>query len=217
MNDMGAFGRLLEALRPWLDRLVFVGGWCHRLHRFHPLAARHVSPTHDARRRHRAPGRFTGWDGYGRGRRADFKEEFSTEFRPPVSKYRLGGDDGGFYAEFLAPLRGGGVRRDGTPDATVQLAGVVAQKLRYLDLLLLEPWTVRAGPEVGIPVDPGVEIRIANPVTFIAHKLLISGKRPPAKRTQDALYIHYTIELFGASIGELQRSGEVLSVRNCRT
>lgn len=206
MNDMSAFGRLLEALRPWLDHLVFVGGWCHRLHRFHPSAAPATYLPLMTRDADIAlpEGSLGGTDMGEALRRADFKEELSTEFRPPVSKYRLGGDDGGFYAEFLAPLRGGGVHRDGTPDVTVQLAGVVAQKLRHLELLLLEPWTVRVGPEIGIPVDPGVEIRIANPVTFIAHKLLISGKRPRAKRAQDVLYIHDTIELFGARIGELR-------------
>ena len=38
MNDLAAFARLLDALRPWTNQLVIVGGWAHRLHRFHPLA-----------------------------------------------------------------------------------------------------------------------------------------------------------------------------------
>jgi hypothetical protein len=38
MNDLPAMARLLEALRPWLPYLVVVGGWAHRLHRYHPLA-----------------------------------------------------------------------------------------------------------------------------------------------------------------------------------
>jgi hypothetical protein len=32
--------RLVGALRPWLPQPVIVGGWDHRLHRFHPLATR---------------------------------------------------------------------------------------------------------------------------------------------------------------------------------
>ncbi len=38
MNDTAAFARLVDALRPWLNQVVIVGGWSHRLHRFHPLA-----------------------------------------------------------------------------------------------------------------------------------------------------------------------------------
>ena len=38
MEDFEAFARLLTALRPWLGQLVVVGGWAHRLHRFHRLA-----------------------------------------------------------------------------------------------------------------------------------------------------------------------------------
>ena len=32
------FGRLLAALEPWLDQIVIVGGWAHRLYRQHPEA-----------------------------------------------------------------------------------------------------------------------------------------------------------------------------------
>jgi hypothetical protein len=38
VEDFVAFARLVDALRPWLGHLVIVGGWAHRLHRFHPLA-----------------------------------------------------------------------------------------------------------------------------------------------------------------------------------
>lgn len=38
MEDSGSFARLIDAIRPWLSHLVIVGGWAHRLHRFHPLA-----------------------------------------------------------------------------------------------------------------------------------------------------------------------------------
>ncbi len=38
MEDFANFARLLEAIRPWLSHIVIVGGWAHRLHRFHPLA-----------------------------------------------------------------------------------------------------------------------------------------------------------------------------------
>ncbi len=38
MEDLANFARLVEAIRPWLTHVVIVGGWAHRLYRFHPLA-----------------------------------------------------------------------------------------------------------------------------------------------------------------------------------
>jgi hypothetical protein len=38
VDNLGSFARLVTAIRPWLGQLVVVGGWAHRLHRFHPLA-----------------------------------------------------------------------------------------------------------------------------------------------------------------------------------
>lgn len=48
------------------------------------------------------------------------------------------------------------------------------------------------------------EIRIANPVSFIVQKLLIHAQRPSAKRAQDALYLHDTLDLFGGQLDKLQ-------------
>jgi hypothetical protein len=42
---------------------------------------------------------------------------------------------------------------------------------------------------------------LPNPASFIAQKLLIQKYRKPEKRSQDVLYIHDTLELFG---GELE-------------
>jgi hypothetical protein len=39
-QDMEDFARLIEALHPWLDQVVVIGGWAHRLYRLHPLAQR---------------------------------------------------------------------------------------------------------------------------------------------------------------------------------
>ncbi len=39
MRDAFAMAALIDALRPWHARVVFVGGWAHRLHRLHPGAS----------------------------------------------------------------------------------------------------------------------------------------------------------------------------------
>ena len=136
-------------------------------------------------------------------RAANFREAFRGDHTPPVVQYQLGDEGQGFYAEFLTPLYGGGVRRDGTPDATRRKAGITAQKLRHVDLLLTEPWSVRLGPELSAMLDPAVDLSIANPVSFIAQKLLVRRNRPAGKQAEDPLYMHDTLELFGNELDTL--------------
>ena len=122
--------------------------------------------------------------------RADLTADALPGTVPEGDSYRLGKEDNGFYAEFLAPLFGDGKRRDGTEDATVLEAGVTAQKLRYLDLLLIEPITVDLSSASGIPTQIALSVRVVNPVTFIAQKLLIRKSRMPNKQAQDDYQVH---------------------------
>lgn len=205
MDDFSAFTRLLEALRPWLGHVVIIGGWAHRLHRFHPLShPPQYAPlrTRDADVAFSTSAPLAG-DISAAMEAAGFHEEFSGEHTPPITQYRLGGDDQGFFAEFLAPLHGSGVKRNGQPDVTVAKAGVTAQKLRHLDLLLVHPWSVQLTKEIGVPVNSPANVMLPNPVTFITQKLLIQKYRKPDKKAQDALYIHDTLELFGGELAVL--------------
>jgi hypothetical protein len=207
VNDLASFARLLDALHPWTDQLVIVGGWAHRLHRFHPLAH---PPTYEAIRTKDADLAFSSsapidGDIAAALKNASFVEELSGEEMPPVTQYRLGTDDEGFFAEFLTPLHGSGTKRSGRPDATVATAGITAQKLRHLELLLVRPWSLRLSNQVGVPVRDPVAINLANPVSFIAQKLLIQKHRKPNKQAQDVLYLHDTLELFGGELAVLRK------------
>jgi hypothetical protein len=137
-------------------------------------------------------------------KQAGFKEELSGEDTPPVTHYYLGEEDAGFYAEFLTVKKGSGLRRDGKPDMTVSQAGITAQKLRHLELLLEGPWKVRIGAETKVPIERPVDLVVPNPVSFIVQKLLIHKRRDADKKAQDVLYIHDTLELFGSSLGKLR-------------
>lgn len=206
MDDFAAIARLLDALRPWLGHLVIVGGWAHRLHRFHPKAH---PPTYAALRTRDADLAFSSsapliGDIAAALRAADFHEDCSGEHTPPITQWRLGADEAGFFAEFLAPLQGSGVKRNGQPDVTMAKAGVTAQKLRHLDLLLVRPWAVRLTKDIGVPVQSPVDVMLPNPVSFIAQKLLIQKDRRSDKKAQDALYIHDTLELFGGELAALR-------------
>jgi hypothetical protein len=135
---------------------------------------------------------------------AGFTEEFFGDDSPPATHYRLGDEDAGFYAEFLTPLVGSEMKK-GKRDATVSEAGITAQKLRYLDILLIKPWSMRVGPERQVPIEADADLFVPNATSFIVQKMLIHSGRPAHKKAQDVLYIHDTLELFGGSLGELRR------------
>jgi hypothetical protein len=203
MNDREAFATLAAALAPWGNQLVFVGGWAHRLYRLHPKA---VAPNYqplttldaDIAFAEREP--LEG-DILTRLRESGFKEELAGTHRPPVSQYTLGEEGNGFYAEFLTPLVGPPVTRDGTPKVTLAKAGITAQRLRYLELLLRSPWTVTVNAEWG--AEAPQDLRIPNPVSFIVQKLLIHDQRNANKKAQDLLYIRDTLELFADDLDAL--------------
>lgn len=205
MDDEASLARLFGALRPWLNQLVVVGGWAHRLHRLHPLAG---VPTHPPLRtrdvdlavaaREVLPG-----DIGGALERAGFRPTLLGDDSPPVTHYALEGD-AGFYAEFLTPLEGGEFTRRDRRDVTVARAGITAQKLRHLDILMVAPWYVGLDPHSEIVLVPPANVLLPNPVAFMMQKLLIQRDRRPEKRAQDLLYIHDTLELFGGALEELR-------------
>ncbi len=135
-DDSAALARLINALRPYRGDLVLIGGWAHRLSRLHPLAQPVDFPplfTQDVDLAI-ATGVRPGEEEDLRRLllEAGFTERFLGEHQPPVTHYQLE-DEGAFYVEFVAPLIG----RPGSPTSTV--AGVTAQRLRYLDILLIAP------------------------------------------------------------------------------
>lgn len=201
------FGRLILALEPWLDKVVIIGGWAHRLYRLDPRAqplsyapiltldtdvaipAHLAVTTQDIRERLAAQG---------------FKEERLGHAQPPATHYSLGEQETGFYAEFLTPLAGSEHTRAGKRKATTRIGGIVSQRLRYIEILLNAPWTVSLDASVGFPFPQPTKVQIANPAGFLAHKLLIHSKRNPAKFAKDILYIHDTLETFGGGLEDLR-------------
>jgi hypothetical protein len=202
-QDLESFARLIDALGPWLNQVVIVGGWAHRLYRLHPNAQElsypplmtldtdvavpaNVLPVgeQDIRDRLLSHG---------------FIENLLGENRPPATHYHLGSEGSGFYAEFLTPLIGREYGRGNKRKATLSIAGVTSQQLRYIELLLRQPWSVDF--ESG---QFAANIRIANPVSYLAQKLLIHGKRDREDRAKDILYMHDTMEVFGARLPELR-------------
>jgi hypothetical protein len=206
------FARLIEALHPWLDQVVVIGGWAHRLYRLHPLAQPlEYAPlaTFDTDIAVPAQLPVTGQDIHERLIARGFQEEKLGAARPPAAHYHLVSGETGFYAEFLTPLEGSVYKRGGEQDATVRIAGVSSQKLRHIDLLLNAPWTVEIGLATGYPTAETRRIQLPNPASYLVQKVLIHQKRDPADRAKDVLYIHDTIETFGGALPAIRQEWEV--------
>jgi hypothetical protein len=223
LPNQDGFSRIVKALETYLDELVFVGAWCHRLLHFHPLA---IPPVHaplmsedtDVATPEILPARSPSIAEALAA--AGFRPAFSGSDLLPVSRYYPAEDDKGLYVEFIAPLRGGGHTRTGDPDDTLAIAGITAAKLRHVDLLLFEPWQLEltrgAGFEIGTDK---LTVRVANAASYLAQKVLTLKRRQnPSKRFKDALYIHDTLTMFGDALSSLQEQGtRVLELLPART
>ena len=206
-SDVEYFARLVDALEPWLDQVVIIGGWAHRLYRQHPLAQPlDYEPlgTFDTDIAVPLDLPATGEQIRGRLLERDFREELMGDTQSPAAHYRVQSGDNNFYAEFLAPLEGSAVKRGGRRDVTARVSGVLVQKLRHLELLLQNPWNVMIAPAAGYPT-PGVRrILIPNPAAFLVQKILIHEKRDRDRRAKDILYIHDAIETFGGNLAAIR-------------
>jgi hypothetical protein len=80
---------------------------------------------------------------------------------------------------------------------------VSSQKLRHLEVLLRDPWKVPLPSVDEAQVKTSLPIQVANATAFIVQKLLICDKREKDELAKDILYIHDTIEVFGAKLDRL--------------
>ena len=210
-SDVEYFVRLVDALEPWLEQVVIIGGWAHRLYRLHPLAQPlnyeplgtfdtdvAVPPSLSA------PGEQIHERLVGR----DFHEELLGDTRPPAAHYRVQSGGTIFYAEFLTSLEGSEVKRGGRRDVTARVSGVSVQKLRHLELMFQNPWDVIISPAVGYPTPRSRRLLIPNPAAFLVQKILVHEKRNRDKRSKDILYIHDTIETFGSTLAAIREQWE---------
>jgi hypothetical protein len=209
MNDQGeneAFARLIVAIEPWLGEVVIIGGWAHQLYRLHPSAqALDYVPLMTLDTDVALPARLSvrGQDVRERLLANGFSEQRFGDDNPPATHYRLLEVRTGFFAEFLTPLKGGEYHRRGERKATKRIAGVVSQQLRYLEILLQAPWRIDLDQSNGFPLPGRRTVQVANPTGFLAHKVLVHQKRSGAKFAKDILYIHDTLETFGARLVDL--------------
>jgi len=204
--ELEPFVRLIEALELWLEEVVLIGGWAHRLYRLDRRAHGLTYPPLTTLDSDIAvPSKIEAKETSIRDRllAAGFQEEFIGEDRPPATHYHLVGQ-GGFYAEFLSPLVGSEYGRKGERKATRAVGGISSQQLRYIEILLLAPWQIALSKTNGYPFASAKQVQVANPVSFLTQKILIQDARDRKDRAKDILYIHDTIETFAGNLDELR-------------
>jgi hypothetical protein len=121
LTDVAGFSRLITALDPWLDRVVIVGGWAHRLYHLHPCTQTlDFAPLMTLDADVALPPTLLAQMPTIRDALAanGFEEEFRGDDLPPATLYYLGDKDSGFYVEFLTPLTGSDYTRSGKRKAT---------------------------------------------------------------------------------------------------
>ena len=204
--ELEAFSKFIVALESWLGEAVVVGGWAHRF--VISIRGRKLDylPLTTLDEDVAVPPKLKEQDSTVRQRLLDagFKEEFEGEDHPPATHYHYG-KGGGFYAEFLAPLVGSEYDRRGKRKATLEVAGISSQLLRYIEILLVSPWKVELSEESGYPLTSKKTVQIANPASFLAQKILIHEQRDQKDKAKDLLYIHDTVEVFSESLDELRK------------
>jgi len=201
-SDVDHFAHLIETLTPWLDQVVIIGGWAHRLYRLHPLAqSLDYEPlgTFDTDVAVPAELPATGEEIGQRLLENGFREELLGDMEPPAAHYHVTTGNTAFYAEFLSPLIGGYVKR-GKHDVTARIGGVSVQKLRHLELLLEDPWDIVIASANGFPTVQPKLLRVPNAAAFLVQKILILDRRLPEERAKDVLYIHDTFETFATNL-----------------
>jgi Nucleotidyltransferase len=182
-----AFSKFIVAIEPWLDEVVLVGGWAHRLYRLDPRARKlDYLPLTTLDGDVAVPPKLKKEESTVRKRllEAGFEEEFIGEDRPPATHYHYG-KGGNFYAEFLAPLEGSEYDRYGKRKATKKVGGVSSQLLCYIEILLLSPWKVELGQENGYALLPKRTLQIANPASFLTQKIQIHEQRDYKDKAKD--------------------------------
>ena len=199
--------RALSCLVPVRERLVVIGGAAHRLFPQHELGqdpgfellttedvdlAAPLELQHDGSR-----------ELLERLEKAGFVEEAGgADYAKHIYRLPEGGDG---YLQFIAPLTGSGVRRTGRKDHGMRFSGIHAEKLRFVDLLFQDPWTLRTRLET-----EEVSLQVVNPMAFLLQKLLILRERG-RKGPKDLLYIHDTLAVFGESLDELGHEAATLT------
>ena len=209
------FGDAVMVLRPYLNDIICIGGCANALYRHHDLASSPTPaylgtkdsdwavPVRLAKRTAEPLAELM--------KKADFVEDIRGSATEPVVKYRPKDDAMAAEIEFLCPLSGApGGRRKETASVEVQ-AGLMAQPLRYLEILTRNPWQVDLGKAPEFPGFKGVQVRVPNPAAYVVQKVLIRDqRRKNESKAKDCYYMYEVSVVFRDNLTALEQEYEKL-------
>lgn len=194
------FAQAIDALRPYLDEIVCIGGCANALYRFHEYASDVRwgylgTKDIDAGVPQRLPSAS-------RPRVAELMKKVGfTEFscgnaNEAVIKYGPADRDSAAELEFLCDLCGLS-RKDQKRSAIAVQDDLYAQPLRYLAMSLHNTWQVDLGCIPGFERFSGTMVQVPNPAAYVVSKVLIRGEqRRIAAAEKDCFYIYEVSVIF---------------------
>jgi len=194
----GFFLKAAQALQPYLDHVVFIGGCANALYRHHPFASQPaMRPLATFDLDLAAPKKLPVLAGTSLHNALSSAGMRPAPANQRTNKFRtsLGANE---TLEFLCPLTGVAKKiRDQSPALVDIQQDCTAEALDYLDLLLLHPWNIDLKDVPPLAVVESFSINIPNPASYVMQKVLIRSKRgSTAKRAKDCYYIYETSVLF---------------------
>lgn len=205
----------VQTLKPYLSDIICIGGCANALYRIHEAASSPVPDYLGTKDIDWAvPSRLAAREGKSLSdlmKKAGFVEELHGTQAHPVVKYRSGNETVAAEIEFLCPLSGmrGGRQND---NAAVEVqTGLMAQPLRYLDVLTRNPWMVDLGKAPEFRKFKGVLVRVPNPAAYVVQKILIRDQRRKLEfKAKDCYYIYEVSVVFRDNLAALRAEYEKL-------
>ncbi len=205
------FIRAIGAMRDYVDDFVCIGGCANALYRHHPLAAPaslayvgtydiDLAVADKVPVRNRKPIAEI-------MATAGLEENFYGTSEKPVIKYAPVDESIAADLEFLCSLSGlaGARGKKGVPAAHEVQKKVMAQPLRYLELLLTRPWAADVGNMPGFGALKSIHLKIPNPASYIIQKILIQDEgRKRESVAKDFYYIFEASVLFRNALDEVR-------------
>lgn len=195
--------RMLVVLKPYLSDIVVIGGTANALYRAHPLAADapgdHPGTTDLDLAAPRKTRVVSGTPLIGVIKAAGLEVVLGGHDEPPLMKFRAG-PASPLEIEFLCPTSGAREEK-----AHLIQAGLSAQPIRHLDLLLHDPWKIDVSRVEGFIGAPSV--LIPNPYCYVMQKILNVSDRGVEKRAKDFYYIYEVSVLFRDVLPQVARVG----------
>jgi hypothetical protein len=216
MTEIKFLYRTLSIIEPYLQDLILVGGFASLLYGLHKEAENDDNPpliTYDIDLASEGKVAIKGEKSIRESLEEEgFKCELVGKFKEPILKYYpTEKADSEYYVEFLAPLHGSETKRNGKPDLIQKIQrDLSAQKLRYLDLLLRNTWTIHTSNLSALEGYPNLAIKLPHPCMYIMQKVLTLSKRQPMDRNKDYAYIYQTLTYFRKNLKSLAHEYENL-------